>query len=164
MPGKRKKNKKNNNKKPKSQKINIFEVDLTPEEIENLKNGTEEELAEEVEDNPDFISKVKEFEKNHNNIKLIDVHSLIGNPVFKPYSELKPNALKKEYGKIIALLDKFGIIVHFNNDYTIEERYRFITQEIFLQYVEKSREKYSKITFIYEDFHPELDEEEELGF
>lgn len=143
-------------KKKISDDMNLIEDDfLDVEETED-----DSLVIEEVEDNTDFITQVKEFEQQHKNSKLINVFQLIGSPaVFK---ERKTNGtqLKSEYEKMILLLDKYNIIVHFQNDYSIEEKYRFITEEIFKQDVEKNKQS----SFIYEDFHPEMidDEEDEV--
>ena len=122
-----------------------------------LDEALDEIVIEEVEDDTEFISKVKEFEKQHKNAKLINVFNLIGKPVFGKTKKLNSNKLKTEYKKLILLLDKNNIIVHFQSDYPLEEKYRFITEEIFKQDVEKNQH----ISFIYEDFHPEMIEEDD---
>ena len=122
-----------------------------------LDEAIDEIVIEEVEDDTEFISKVKEFEKQHKNAKLINVFNLIGKPVFGKTKKLNSNKLKTEYKKLILLLDKNNIIVHFQSDYPLEEKYRFITEEIFKQDVEKNQH----ISFIYEDFHPEMIEEDD---
>lgn len=148
--------KKNIKKKKKiSDDMNLIEEDfLGVEEVSD-----ETLVIEEVEDNNDFMSQVKEFEQKHKNSKLINVYQLIGRPAILKPKKINGNQLKDEYEKFVLLLDKYNIIVHFQNDYSTEEKYRFITEEIFKQDVEKNKHN----SFIYEDFHPEMiDDEDEV--
>lgn len=150
------KKKKNRNVHNRKRKSDIIEITLS--KFDKLEEE-ESEVIEEVEDNPEFIKKVKEFEKKHNKSKLINVFNYIGEPDFKPLNKLGKNSLKKEYNKIITLLDKYKIIVHFNNDYPLDKKYIFITEEIFRQDIEDYQYKNNHINFIYEDFHPEVEED-----
>lgn len=143
-------------KKKSSDDINMIEDDLL-----NTDDASDETLViEEVEDDNEFLTQVKEFEQQHKNSKLINVFQLIGKPSFPRLKKSNGIQLKDEYEKLICLLDKYNIIVHFQSDYTIEEKYRFITEEVFRQDVEKEKHN----SFIYEDFHPEMieDEDEEI--
>lgn len=158
MPKHKKDDDKKNIKRKKkiSDDMNLIEDDfLDVEETED-----DSLVIEEVEDNSDFMSQVKEFEQQHKNSKLINVFQLIGRPSVFRQAKVNGTQLKNEYEKLILLLDKHNIIVHFQNDYSVEEKYRFITEEIFKQDVEKNRHS----SFIYEDFHPEMieDEDEEI--
>ena len=117
--------------------------------------------TEEPEDDVEFINDIKKFELEHLNSRLENVYRLIGKPKLKKISGTDSKTFKEEYGKLISLLDDKRIIVHFQNDYPIEEKYKFITEEIFQQYVEDISNTNLHINFIYEEFHPELDEEEE---
>jgi len=121
-------------------------------------------VTEEPEDDIEFINDIKRFEMEHLNSKLENVYRLIGKPKLKKASKSDNKLLKEEYAKLISLLDEKRIVVHFQNDYSIEEKYRFITEEIFPQYVEDVSNTNLHINFIYEDFHPVLDEEEEEDF
>jgi hypothetical protein len=121
-----------------------------------------EPILEEVEDDTEFISKVKEFEETHKNAKLINVYKLIGKPSLSKTKKVNPKHLKDEYDKLITILDKNKIIVHFQNEYPIEEKYRFITEEIFKQDIENTKKCNLHISFIYEDFHPEMIDEDEI--
>lgn len=115
------------------------------------------ELSEE--DDEEFIHQVQEFEKGHAKSKMVNIFSRIGKPKFREVSKLDSNALKDELKKLILLLDKFNIIVHFHNDYPDREKYRFITEEILREFVECDKKNH--ITFLYEDYHPEMAEDDE---
>jgi hypothetical protein len=157
MPKQKKDEDKKNIKKKKkiSDDMNLIEEDFL-----GVEEASDETLViEEVEDNNDFMSQVKEFEQKHKNSKLINVFQLIGRPAILKSKKINGNQLKDEYEKLVLLLDKYNIIVHFQNDYSTEEKYRFITEEIFKQDVEKNKHN----SFIYEDFHPEMiDDEDEV--
>jgi hypothetical protein len=144
--------------------------DLDEEDLENLKTPVDEEeleerLAEEmlgesdVEDDDEFIQEVEKFKKEHSNSKIIKVFKKLGNPKITDCHKIAPDQLRTELKKMIALLDEHNIIVHFHNDYTDKEKYRFITSEIFNEAVEVHSKH--PVKFIYEDYHPEMDDEDE---
>ena len=122
---------------------------------------SEADVNEEPEDDIEFINDIKRFEMEHLNSRLENVYQLIGKPKVKKASRCDSKMLKEEYGKLISLLDEKRIVVHFQNDYSLEEKYKFITEEIFPQYVEDVSNTNLHINFIYEDFHPVLDDDEE---
>ncbi len=146
----------------KKKKKNSDEANLIEDDFINMEDETDDTtIIEEVEDDKEFLTQVKEFEQKHKNSKLINVYELIGSPNIPKINANNEKQLKEEYENLIYLLDKFNIIVHFQSDYSIEEKFRFITEEIFKQDVEKNKH----ISFIYEDFHPEMidsEEEEEI--
>jgi cytosine/adenosine deaminase-related metal-dependent hydrolase len=155
-------------KDPKEEELD--DEDLGDEDFEELKPPIdevelEERLIEEmpgeadVEDDDEFIQEVEKFKKEHSKSKIITIFKKIGNPKIVDCTMLSPEKIKEELRKIIVLLDEHNIIVHFHNDYTDKEKYRFITGEIFNEAVEKNSRNH--ISFIYEDYHPEMDEEDE---
>ena len=137
------------------------EFDEYYQEVDNYVEQDEDDNYEEVEDNREFMEKVKEFEKQHEGSRIVNVYEIIGKPPFKKFDELDENSLKEEYKKILSLLDDQNIIVHFQSEYPLSEKYRFITEEIFAQDVENVEDTSLHINFIYEDFHPEINEDEE---
>lgn len=138
----------------------IEELKPPVDEQELEKRLTEEMPGEsEVEDDEDFIREVENFKKEHANFKMIRIEKKLGNPKVADCSALSPDQIKSELRKIITLLDKHNIIVHFHNDYPDKEKYRFITSEIFRECIEKDSK--SHIKFIYEDYHPEMDDDDE---
>lgn len=112
----------------------------------------------------DFFNSIKQFDKKNKKLKLIKVYELIGSPRLLSVKQIKRNALKNEYDKLIELLTLNNIFVHFKNDYSLSEKYSFIVKEIMEQEVENLKDTNLHINFIYEDFHPDLDniEEEEI--
>ena len=134
------------------------------EELEYTLNEHEddEEIdAIEADDDNLFMEEIKKFEKEHKKARIVNVYKLINKPKFQKLVDIDNKFLKEQYEKIILLLDEKNIIVHFKNDYPLKEKYRFITEEIFSQDVEDMTSSNLHINFIYEDFHPEMDEEVE---
>ena len=111
--------KKNIKKKKKvSDEMNLIEDDFL-----SIEEASDETLEiEEVEDDNEFLTQVREFEQKHKNSKLINVFQLIGEPNFPRLNKSNGIQLKDEFEKLICLLDKHSIIVHFQSDYTLEEK------------------------------------------
>ncbi len=142
--------KKKQNKDIETEPDNFFEVN--PEE-------EDKDIYE-----SEFFNSIKQFDKKNKKLKLIKVYELIGSPRLLSVKQIKRNALKNEYDKLIELLTLNNIFVHFKNDYSLSEKYSFIVEEIMEQEVENVKDTNLHINFIYEDFHPDLDniEEEEI--
>jgi len=136
-----------------------FNNEFYDDELDDYVDGKNDNF--EVEDDSEFLNEIKEFEKQHEGSKIINVYKLIGKPSFKKFTELDKDTLKTEYQKFLTLLDTRNIIVHFKNDYPIKEKYRFVTEEIFSQDAEDVKGTNLHVNFIYEDFHPEMDEDED---
>jgi len=153
MPGK-KKNKKHGHKKEEE----LFLDDTLAAEVRDS-----EPIPEDVEDDDEFINQVRQFEKQHKKSKIVNIYELAGKPLILKNIDEQNEEVKKEFDKLISLLDKQDIIIYFQNEYSIEEKYRFIVEEVFKQDIEKDG-KINHITFIYEDFHPEITDDSEEEF
>ncbi len=163
----RKPKEKNNGKKEKDSLKEDFGLneDSIMDEDEIVEDDFIESIVDDDEDNPEFINEVKKFEKEHKNAKVVSVFDKIGKPKFKKPSDLKKDSAADEYKKLMLLLDEHNIIVHFHNDYDVTEKYRFVTEEIFKEAIEEDKKnKAAHITFIYEDFHPEVDDDDEEDY
>ena len=160
--------KKSHNKVNKETKISKKKTGSDQEEEFDLKDDheVEEMLSDEMpgelseEDDDDFIHQVKEFEKVHTNAKMVNIYNLIGKPKFKEFTDIDKSDLNEELEKIFLHLDKFNIVVYFHNDYPEREKYRFITEEVFKEVAEYDK-KHNHITFVYEDYHPEMADDDE---
>jgi hypothetical protein len=156
--------KKSNNKtikEPKLKKrVSYEEEDRAPKDEREIEEMLEEEMLGELdeEDDEEFIHQVEEFKKEHSKGKMISVYDKIGKPKYTELRKLDPKKIKDELHKLIVALDKQNIIVHSHGEYDDKEKYRFITEEIFKEVVE---DKKQHITFVYEDYHPEMEDEDE---
>ncbi len=124
------------------------------EEDEVLGEIDEEDEEKEV------LKHLKDYGKTKE-IKIVSVFEKIGSPKCPDVNNIKPDEAKEEYDKLIAMLDEHNIIVHFKNDYSAKEKYRFVTEEVFKQDIEDFKKSKVHINFIYEDFHPEMDEDDD---
>lgn len=118
---------------------------------------------DDLEEDEQILEKLKDLKHQKVKIELVKIKNLIGNPQIKDINDLSDKSIKKELDKLYELLNKKNVFVHFKNEYDIREEYRFITEEVLEQKIEKLPNVNMKIKFIYEDFHPEKDiiEEEE---
>lgn len=148
-------------KKKKPEEDSEFDEYVLPEDGSANEEFTGEKNPGNLnEDDDEFILQVEEFEKNHAKGKIINIFNRIGKPKFIEYGKLDKTAIKDELKRLILLLDKYNIIVHFHNDYPEREKYRFITEEIFREFAEYDK-KNNHITFLYEDYHPEMADDED---
>lgn len=167
----KKQNNKNISEHKPQKKKKSEEDELEDDELLDLKD--EEEIGEMLEqemlgdlseeDDEDFINKVEEFKKEHSNSKMKSIYTILGRPKFTELKKINPDRIKDELRRLILLLDKHNIIVHSHGEYDDREKYRFITEEIFKEFVEDNPKHH--ITFVYEDYHPEMaddDDEEEF--
>jgi hypothetical protein len=117
-------------KKKKPEEDSEFDEYVLPEDGSANEEFTGEKNPGNLnEDDDEFILQVEEFEKNHAKGKIINIFNRIGKPKFIEYGKLDKTAIKDELKRLILLLDKYNIIVHFHNDYPEREKYRFITEE-----------------------------------
>ncbi|MDZ4711006.1 MAG: hypothetical protein SGI89_01620 [bacterium] len=156
--------KKTQNKKIKESKKKSSPDDMDDERPPRDEREIEEMLEEEMpgeldeEDDEEFIQQVEEFEKDHSKVKMVSVYKKIGKPKFKETKKVDPKDLKAELRRLIVALDVHHIIVHSHGEYDDKEKYRFVTEEVFNEVIEDNNKQ---ITFVYEDYHPEMEEKEE---
>lgn len=116
-------------------------------------------------DEDEFLNEVNKLTQGRKKSKLKTVFELIGKPEKYSLTKLNAGIDKNLYVELLSLLEKFNVMVHFKQDYNLDEKYRFIVEEVFLQGVDEDDKKTVK-AFVYEDFHPEiispLDEDEEF--
>jgi hypothetical protein len=104
-------------------------------------------------DDDELLEEEKKLLGNRKKIKFISVYDLLGKPE-NYLNNNNGNIDKSNYVNLLTLLEKQNVLVHFNSDYTLKEKFDFIVNEVFNQFVEVDRNKSSKV-FVYEDYHPE---------
>lgn len=136
----------------------ISEEYFAYDDLENVNKAEKEDsddvsFPEEIEDNPNFALEVETFQEKHKKSKLVKVYDYIGKPkIAKPKSTAQ---LNEEFNKLNILLESKGIIVIFQNEYSVEEKFRFLVEEVLRQGIEEARNRNTHHTFIYEEFYPE---------
>lgn len=150
-----KKDKSNINKKTKKDEDNFIDDD-------NLTDKSDDQYTT---DDDEFLDEVNKLTQGKKKTKLKTVFELIGKPKRHNIQKLNTGIDKDLYLELLSKLEKYNVMVHFKLDYSLEEKYRFIVEEVFVQGVDGDNKKSVK-AFVYEDFHPEiispLDEDEEF--
>jgi hypothetical protein len=101
-----------------------------------------------------FLKQIMAYEDNHKNVEEESVFERIGKPDFKKVTELKSDELSKELIRLNELMESKGIMLNIcDGPYDDAVIYQFITEELFLENVEKEFVENSMYNFIYEEFH-----------
>lgn len=137
-------------KKERNNPMEPYDDDVMNEPEDNEKYST---------DDDELFEEEKKLLRKKPKAKLVSVYELIGKPE-KYYKD--GNIDKKRYLELLTLIEKHNVLVHFNSEYTTKEKYEFITNEVFAQFVENDKGKTSKV-FVYEDYHPDKYTEIEDG-
>ncbi|MBI3006101.1 MAG: hypothetical protein HYY49_11905 [Ignavibacteriales bacterium] len=104
-----------------------------------------------------WLHNIGEFERLHENAKMVKVHAFVGNPTFTPLSELSEGAIPEELDKVLDYLSEHGINVSFLAEVPPAEAYRFATEELMAEEIEDLHLEGWTSNFIYEEFHPNLE-------
>jgi hypothetical protein len=101
-----------------------------------------------------FLKQIMAYEDNHKNAEEVTVFERIGKPDFKKVDELKSDELSKELIRLNELMESKGIMLNIcDGPYEDAVIYKFITEELFLENVEKEFVENTMCNFIYEEFH-----------
>ncbi|MEP6674005.1 MAG: hypothetical protein ABJA78_02595 [Ferruginibacter sp.] len=104
-----------------------------------------------------FLKNILDFETQLENAERITIFDRIGKPGnFKAAAESADAELEIAWIEVNALLNKNGITLDCcSPNISKRELYRFITEELFLQEVDKISLPGWYSTFIYDEFHPD---------
>jgi hypothetical protein len=101
-----------------------------------------------------FLKQIMAYEDNHKNVEEVSVFEKIGKPDFKKVDELNADELSKELIRLNELMESKGIMLNIcDGPYDDAVIYQFITEELFLEMVEKEFVENSFCNFTYEEFH-----------
>ena len=101
-----------------------------------------------------FLKQVMAFEANHINGEDVTVFERIGKPDFKKVEDMKPAEISMELDRLNNLMEENGIMLNIcDGPYHDAIIYQFITEELFLENVEKEQIENTICNFIYEEFH-----------
>lgn len=115
--------------------------------------GTEQNLPPEIEN--EFLKNVIAFEQNHGEYTPVKVIDYLGKPDFPKLSSLDTESLKREYDRLIELMDKKLLAVDFIRPRDDRFKYEFITEELFDHEMDSNALPGMTTNFIYEEFHPD---------
>lgn len=111
------------------------------------------DLPPEVEN--EFLKNMMAFEDAHANAEYTTVYERIGKPDYKSADELNAAEITEELNRITAKMGEHNIALDIcDGPYADEVIYKFITEELFAQEIEKVAVAGMGCNFIYEEFHP----------
>lgn len=86
--------------------------------------------------------------------KMIRLFDKLGKPLFKSANGLSERELKEEFLRLNLLLKQHAMLLSFSGEYTILEKYLFLTEELFELEVKDIDLPDLIMHFQYEEFHP----------
>ncbi len=117
--------------------------------------GSSDELPPEVESQ--WLHNIEEFERQHENARLISVREYLGRPAFAPLEEVPTVRLAEEVERVLNLLGEHNINVACLAEVPVAEKYRFRVEELIDHEMEDLHLPGWTTNFIYEEFHPNLE-------
>lgn len=104
----------------------------------------------------EFLKNVYAFEQNHSKQKPIKLAASLGFPDFQKAESLSDENLKKEYNRLLELLNTKSIAIDFIRPREDRFKYKFITEELF-EHTTGGGMPGMTLHFIYEEFRPDHD-------
>jgi hypothetical protein len=131
----------------------IMKIKLQMQFGDDFMMKTNGSLPPEIENQ--FLKQIMAFEANHDeDVEEVTVFERIGSPDFKKIEDLKPTEVSKELIRLNEVMESKGITLNIcDGPYEDAIIYKFITEELFLENVEKEIVENSMCNFIYEEFY-----------
>jgi hypothetical protein len=104
----------------------------------------------------------EDFDRQLEEAPRTTVRRKIGNPHIRPADEIPDGEIEDELDKLIELLYNSLIVIDFLHDIEVREAYLFITEELFDEEMDDIRIPDMYCHFIYEEFHPNDEDDIEL--
>lgn len=102
------------------------------------------------------------FDRQLDEAQPITIRNRIGSPLIRPASEVPDSELEKELDQLIELLYANNIVIEFIHDIESRDAYVFITEELLNETVDDIHIPDMYSHFIYEEFHPNDEDDIEL--
>lgn len=106
-----------------------------------------------------WLNNIEEFEKQYENTKRTTVWEYIGKPEYRKITEINESEISHRLNELFNLLDKNNISLDTICEVEEKELYRFITDELFEHEMDDMRIPGMTSCFIYEEFHPNVQNE-----
>lgn len=130
----------------------IMKIKLQMQFGDNFFMKSSGDLPPEIENQ--FLKQVMAFETNQGSGEEVTVFERIGKPDFKKVEDMKSAEISVELDRLNDLLEANGIMLNVcDGPYDDAVIYKFITEELFLENVEKEFVENTICNFIYEEFH-----------
>jgi len=104
----------------------------------------------------------EDFDRQLEEAPPITVRKRIGNPKIRSANEIPDSEMEEELGKLIELLYANNIVIDFIHDIGDREAYLFIIDELLDETMDDIRIPDMYSHFIYEEFHPNDEDDVEL--
>ena len=112
----------------------------------------ESQLPPEIE--AQFLQNVEQFEQQYKQSERLTLRQFIGDPSFTSLKDIPTGQLEPKLESVLEKLEENGVVIDFLCDVPLEERYRFITEELLDEEIDDIRIEGFRHHFIYEEFHP----------
>lgn len=131
----------------------LMKIKLKAQYGDAFQMDSSEALPPDVENQ--FLRNILAFEESYNKGDFVTVYDRIGKPDYKSVEEQEATELKESVQQLLELLNQHQINLDFSyGPYDDATVYRFITEELFSQEVEKDPVDGMIMGYIYEEFHP----------
>ncbi|HNB53033.1 MAG TPA: hypothetical protein PK530_13880 [Anaerolineales bacterium] len=123
----------------------------------DLDDKNEEDQLHSLNSQDDEIDEKEFFElldRQFDHPEKTTVREAIGNPMIRPLSDIAPGELEEGLQVLFDLLRASGVAVEFLFEVDIREQYRFITEELLDEEMDKIYIPDLMEIFTYESFHP----------
>jgi hypothetical protein len=104
----------------------------------------------------------EDFDRQLEEAPSITVRKRIGNPKIRPADEIPDSEIEEQLDKLIELLYDNNIVIDFIHEIPDREAYLFITEELLDETMDDIRIPDMYSHFIYEEFHPNDEDDVEL--
>jgi hypothetical protein len=102
-----------------------------------------------------FLKQMMHFEENYQKAEFVPLYEKIGKPSFKKAEDLNEIELSNALMELIKTMEEHAVMLDINDGpYPDELIYKFITEELFEQEIEKESLFGGNWHFSYEEFHP----------
>jgi hypothetical protein len=101
-----------------------------------------------------FLNNIIEFERRSAQTKTSKVYELLGKPDFITSDQLSDEQVAHELERIESILGEHNIVVDYLAEYPERDKYRFVTEELFLLETDDMFMPGMTCHYIYEEFHP----------
>ena len=118
-------------------------------------SDSESMLSPELEN--EWLTHIEQFEKGHQNSKIVKIDDYAGNPEFRNESEIPDSEIEFELKKILDKLLSKGIVMETICDIEPRILYRFITEEFLKGETDDFTMEGYTSHYIYEEYHPNHD-------
>jgi hypothetical protein len=131
----------------------LMKIKLKAQYGDAFQMDSSEALPPDVENQ--FLKNILAFEESYNKGDFISVYDRIGKPDYKSVEQMQAGELKESVQQLLELLTQHQISLDFTDGpYDDAIVYRFITEELFNEEVEREPVDGMVMNYIYEEFHP----------